>query len=65
MNPRIPILAFLLCTVFYSPAQKVTPTGEQIKAVTPEWKGERFPDGRPKTSDQLLNRLKNVSLEEA
>jgi regulator of RNase E activity RraA len=38
---------------------------EYIKAITPEWKGERFADGRPKVSDALLERLKNVSVEEA
>ncbi len=46
-------------------AQQVTLTPDQIRGYTPEWKGERFPDGRPKVSDQLLERLKNISLEEA
>ena len=32
---------------------------------TPLWKGERFPDGRPKVSDDLLERMKEVSIEEA
>jgi len=32
---------------------------------TAEWEGERFPDGRPKVPDDLLDRLKNVSIEEA
>ena len=49
MNKRIPLLVVFLCFAFYSRAQKVTLTAEQIKALTPEWKGERFPDGRPKT----------------
>jgi regulator of RNase E activity RraA len=44
---------------------QVTPTVDQIKALTPEWKGERSADGRPKVSDKLLNRLKNIRLEEA
>jgi 4-hydroxy-4-methyl-2-oxoglutarate aldolase len=65
MNKRIPILVVFLFFAFYSRAQKVTLTAEQIRQLTPDWKGERFPDGRPKTNDQLLNRLKNVSLEEA
>jgi regulator of RNase E activity RraA len=65
MNPKISLLAVFLCLSFYSQAQEVTLSGEQIKALTPDWKGERFPDGRPKTSDELLIRLKNVSLEEA
>lgn len=29
------------------------------------WKGERFPDGRPKVSDDILQRMKQVSIEEA
>ncbi|MCB0847001.1 MAG: RraA family protein [Bacteroidetes bacterium] len=45
-------------------AQQITPTPDQIKALTPKWEGERFPDGRPKVSDKLLDRLKNVSFEE-
>jgi hypothetical protein len=32
---------------------------------SPEWKGERFPDGRPHVSDELLERMKPVSIEEA
>jgi len=32
---------------------------------TPKWAGERFEDGRPKVPDDLLNRLKGVSIEEA
>jgi 4-hydroxy-4-methyl-2-oxoglutarate aldolase len=54
------LLVFVFC---YS--QQVTLTPDQIKGYTPEWKGERFPDGRPKTPDRLLERLKKVRLEEA
>jgi 4-hydroxy-4-methyl-2-oxoglutarate aldolase len=53
------------CSSFLVKAQQVTPTSDQIKALTPDWKGERFPDGRPKVSDKLLERLKGVHLEEA
>jgi regulator of RNase E activity RraA len=38
---------------------------EQVIQYTPDWKGERFPDGRPKVSDDLLQRMKEVSIEEA
>ncbi len=38
---------------------------QEIIAMTPLWEGERFEDGRPKTSNNLLERLKNISLEEA
>ena len=32
--------------------------------LTSRWKGERFPDGRPKVPDELLERLKPLSLED-
>ena len=38
---------------------------EQLLFYTSEWQGERFDDGRPKVSDELLVRLKNLSIEEA
>jgi hypothetical protein len=37
---------------------------EDIIAITPQWKGERFPDGRPKVADRYLEALKNLTLEE-
>ncbi len=38
---------------------------EELIFLTPQWKGERFADGRPKVPDALLNRMKLVTLEEA
>ncbi|HEY1165724.1 MAG TPA: RraA family protein [Chitinophaga sp.] len=46
-------------------AQQVALSPDQIKALTAAWKGERSPDGRPKVPDALLQRLKNISIEEA
>ncbi|HLH04234.1 MAG TPA: hypothetical protein VKX25_15830 [Bryobacteraceae bacterium] len=40
-------------------------TKEDVIKYTPEWKGERFADGRPKVSEALLDRMKSVTLEEA
>jgi regulator of RNase E activity RraA len=40
-------------------------TKEDVIKYTPEWKGERFADGRPKVPDTVLERMKNVTLEEA
>ena len=57
--------AMLVCSSLCIKAQQVTLTSDQIKALTPDWKGERFPDGRPKVPDKLLERLKAVRLEEA
>jgi len=38
---------------------------EEIEFLTASWKGERLEDGRPKVSQDLLNRLRNLTLEEA
>src|SRR5437588_7728648 len=40
-------------------------TKEDVIKYTPDWKGERFADGRPKVPDAVLDRMKNVTLEEA
>ena len=46
-----------------APAQTIS--REQMVFLTTEWKGERFPDGRPKVPDQILARMRKVSIEEA
>ena len=38
---------------------------ETIIRLTPEWKGERLPDGRPKVSEDLLRRMRKITFEEA
>ena len=37
---------------------------DDIIAITPQWKGERFPDGRPKVADKYLDALYGMTLEE-
>lgn len=41
------------------------PTREEVIFYSAEWTGERYPDGRPRVSDELLERIKNISIEEA
>ena len=65
MTKKIPMLAAFILTCIIAGAQNVGSSPEYIKALTSEWQGERFPDGRPKVSDALLERLKNISIEEA
>src|SRR5688572_16709267 len=66
MNMRIVLtVSLLVCALSRCVSQQITLTKEQIIAITPEWKGERSADGRPYVSDKILERLKNVSLEEA
>jgi len=38
---------------------------EDIIQLTPEWTGERLPDGRPKVSDDILRRMRGITFEEA
>ena len=38
---------------------------EELQYLTAAWKGERFADGRPRVSDQLIERAKKIGIEEA
>jgi 4-hydroxy-4-methyl-2-oxoglutarate aldolase len=46
-------------------AQPLSMTPEEIIKYSPAWTGERLPDGRPKVSDDILARMKYVSITEA
>ena len=65
MLKHMTIILFLFWGYLISNAQRVGSSPEYIKALTSEWKGERFADGRPKVSDGILKRLKDISMEEA
>src|SRR4028119_1088330 len=56
------ILFFIFLSCF---AQAQQLSKEEMLFLTPEWKGERFPDGRPKVPDDLLKRMRLVTHEEA
>lgn len=56
--------AFILIALC-GPAKSQQISREQLIFLTPEWKGERFTDGRPKVPDSILDRMKLVTLEEA
>lgn len=57
-------LLFLLLGVYQTAiAQQISK--EELVFLTPEWKGERFADGRPKVSDAILKRMRLVTHEEA
>ncbi|WP_373511708.1 RraA family protein [Persicitalea sp.] len=65
MKPLYYLLLSLLlcCTATTTRAQQISKA--DLLMLTPEWKGERFADGRPKVPDALLDRLKKATLEEA
>jgi regulator of RNase E activity RraA len=63
---KVTLISLLACVLsLIGNAQQVTPSADQVKALTPDWTGERFADGRPKVPDKYLERLKKVHLEEA
>jgi regulator of RNase E activity RraA len=57
--------ALLTICSFSAFVQAQTVSVEQMELYTPEWEGERFSDGRPKVSDDVLERMKLVTHEEA
>jgi regulator of RNase E activity RraA len=67
MNPTKRLLCLLCLVVFMGAvkAQSVQISKEELITLTPDWKGERFEDGRPKVPDDILRRMKPVSIEEA
>jgi regulator of RNase E activity RraA len=54
---------FAFCLLKQAAGQQISK--EELLFLTPEWKGERFADGRPKVPDNLIKRMKAVSVEEA
>lgn len=65
MRKYLFIFSMALIVALQLKSQQVQISKEQLIALTPLWTGERFPDGRPKVSDKLLQRMKSVSIEEA
>ena len=63
MNKTYITLLFLFFIGIDSFAQQISK--EEMLFLTQEWKGERFEDGRPKVSDDLLRRMRIVTHDEA
>jgi len=62
---RVLSIVLLVCALAALPARsQVKMTKEQMLFYTSDWKGERFPDGRPKVPDDLLKRAVDVSIED-
>jgi len=64
MKKLILLTTILIGTSLWSFAQ-IEPTKEMMEFYTPEWRGEREDGGRPIVPDELLDRLLNLSIEEA
>jgi regulator of RNase E activity RraA len=63
--PFVIALYLLICFSASLQAQSVALPKETLTALTSQWQGERYPDGRPKVPDNILERMKDVSLENA
>ena len=63
---RILVSALCVCATVGAVAAEaqVKMTKEQMMFYTSEWKGDRFPDGRPKIAEGLLERAKQVTIED-
>jgi len=59
----IPVL--LCCFLLLGSINAQQISKEELIYLTREWKGERFEDGRPKVSQDLLNRMRLVTHDEA
>ena len=55
---------FLLFGVFPAAFGQVKMTRDQMLFYTSEWKGDRFPDGRPRLPDSLLKRATSITIED-
>lgn len=59
------LLLVSICFVLVDSLQAQTIPRDKLIALTPEWDGERFPDGRPRVPDDILERMEHVTIEEA
>lgn len=59
------VLLFLLVSISFSSLFAQTISKDEMLFLTSEWKGERFPDGRPKIPDDLLERAKHIGIDDA
>jgi 4-hydroxy-4-methyl-2-oxoglutarate aldolase len=63
---KLIVTAVMIWTLLAAPSafSQVKMTKEQMMFYTSDWKGDRFPDGRPKVPDDLLKRALDVSIED-
>lgn len=65
MRIKLAILFFFLTLSFKNSLLAQTIPKDELIFLTSEWKGERFPDGRPKIPDNLLERAKHIMIDDA
>jgi regulator of RNase E activity RraA len=58
-------IVLLLVSIFAATGFSQTISKEELSFLTIEWKGERFADGRPKITDDIVARAKNINIDDA
>lgn len=61
----VALLAFCLCISSSINVSAQTIAEDKLIALTAQWDGERYPDGRPKVPADILERMEEVTIEEA
>jgi hypothetical protein len=59
------LLIFISIIALEKSLEAQTISREELIFLTSEWEGERFPDGRPKIPDELLERAKHIMIDDA
>ena len=65
MKFKAVLLSLIIILGYRSCLSAQTISREELTFLTSEWKGERFPDGRPKIPDNLLVRAKAIGIDDA
>jgi regulator of RNase E activity RraA len=65
MKLKLAFLSLLISISFANSVFAQTISKEELIFLTSEWKGERFPDGRPKIPEDLLERAKHIMIDDA
>jgi regulator of RNase E activity RraA len=65
LAPALAVLAIMALALAPQAATGQQLPKDELIFLTPEWGGERFADGRPRVPDDILERMKRVTLEEA
>lgn len=65
MKLKIALLSLIISLSYAGSLLAQTISKEELTFLTSEWKGERFPDGRPKIAEDLLERAKHIGIDDA
>lgn len=65
MKIKVAVIISIVFFVFQESMKAQTIPKEELIFLTSEWKGERFADGRPKIPDDLLERARNIGIDDA